>query len=139
MRGTEKQKNIVEQNKKSLKSVLIVLIALNAISLLLNCYFKASKFVFIVLLIIQFAAFFSICNKTKPVLAREGSTQKIVSVRSLLDKGVISSLRDVMWYTAFVQLLIIHSKKWMIILLLIPISFIFDLVYNPYKMMTKKQ
>lgn len=133
MRGSEKLKGILEFNNGTKSILKRALVLYNVLILFVYWYKGWSYLLFAFLSIFEIVAAVFLFKLTRPKIVTESGTTKLIDVKPINGPGVVSFFWDALFWSLVGKALIPFSWKWAGVYVGIPLSFVLEFIYKPYK------
>ncbi|KAL6121349.1 hypothetical protein NUSPORA_01751 [Nucleospora cyclopteri] len=137
MRASPKMKKIMDENSKKMKSLVKTQILCNFLTAYIYYRNGVSWVSFLKWTIPEIIGLFSLYYLTRPITIFENENiLKVISVRSINDSGLPCAFADMIGFgvAAKASKIIFRFGGWLLIG--IPISFIIEIFYKPFKRIT---
>ncbi|KAF7683642.1 hypothetical protein TCON_1153 [Astathelohania contejeani] len=130
------EKRIIYENKKYRLRLILTEIIINII--VLNIKPKIDAIFYIQLIPELLIAYYFIKISTPSFKKKNNKKILVSSGKSLRSKGIISMGYDFLYVNWAVRLFSLYSQNFYWLYLIIPISFIYEFIYKPYKKANKR-
>lgn len=139
MRGSAKDLKNIEDNAKEFRNIFIRMFIGNMLVLFLYLRNGYTLVTFLKRSVLENICLFLTYRKTRPLIVEEKEgVFKVMYCRSINDGGVPAALVDTASFLVAAKCLVVFSYIGAIfVLCFIPVSFVVELIYKPYKKVTQ--